>query len=93
MTRSPTRYLAWYFIAALALMACIGYARAARLVDQLEEAGILGADQGGSNGRDYLPAHNGQPGPSATGGIPVPRIIGDAPTDEEPPTQRPRVWM
>jgi S-DNA-T family DNA segregation ATPase FtsK/SpoIIIE len=32
----------------------IGYTRAARLVDQLHEAGILGPDLGGTRGRDYL---------------------------------------
>jgi S-DNA-T family DNA segregation ATPase FtsK/SpoIIIE len=32
----------------------IGYSRASRLVDQLEEAGILGADQGGNQGRSVL---------------------------------------
>ena len=32
----------------------IGYSRASRLVDQLEEAGILGADQGGNQGRVVL---------------------------------------
>ncbi|MFO7633024.1 MAG: DNA translocase FtsK, partial [Caldilinea sp.] len=32
----------------------IGYTRSARLVDQLYEAGILGPDQGGTRGRDYL---------------------------------------
>ncbi|MFN3981566.1 MAG: DNA translocase FtsK, partial [Caldilinea sp.] len=32
----------------------IGYTRAARLVDQLHEAGILGPDLGGTRGREYL---------------------------------------
>ena len=32
----------------------IGYTRAARLVDQLHAAGILGPDQGGTRGREYL---------------------------------------
>ncbi len=32
----------------------VGYSRASRLVDQLEEAGVLGPDQGGSQGRVVL---------------------------------------
>ncbi len=32
----------------------IGYTRAARLIDQLHEAGILGPDLGGTRGREYL---------------------------------------
>ncbi len=32
----------------------VGYSRASRLVDQLEEAGVLGPDQGGSQGRAVL---------------------------------------
>jgi S-DNA-T family DNA segregation ATPase FtsK/SpoIIIE len=32
----------------------IGYSRAARLVDQLEQAGVLGPDLGGGRGREYL---------------------------------------
>ncbi len=34
----------------------IGYSRAARLIDQLEQAGVVGPDLGGSRGRDVLPA-------------------------------------
>ena len=32
----------------------IGYSRAARLVDQLESAGVLGPDLGAGRGREYL---------------------------------------
>ena len=32
----------------------IGYTRAARLIDLLEEEGIVGPDQGGSRGREVL---------------------------------------
>jgi S-DNA-T family DNA segregation ATPase FtsK/SpoIIIE len=32
----------------------IGYARAARIIEALEEEGIIGPDQGGSRGRDVL---------------------------------------
>ncbi len=78
----------------------IGYNRASRLVDQLEEAGILGEDQGGSHGRIvYIdPSAAGPAGPdqgsakrASSDGTPAPRIIGD---DEEPPSAPPpRVWM
>jgi S-DNA-T family DNA segregation ATPase FtsK/SpoIIIE len=72
----------------------IGYSRASRLVDQLEEAGILGADQGGNQGRAVLvgdePQQHAQPSPSKS---PPPRIIGgEADNGAEPPA-RPRVWM
>jgi len=33
---------------------CIGYARAARLIDLMEEQGIIGPDLGGSRGREVL---------------------------------------
>ena len=33
----------------------IGYSRAARLIDQLEQDGVVGPDLGGSRGRDVLP--------------------------------------
>lgn len=78
----------------------IGYSRASRLVDQLEEAGILGEDQGGSQGRVvYIDpgavaakgADQGNDKRTAADGTPAPRIIGD---DEEPPSAPPpRVWM
>jgi DNA segregation ATPase FtsK/SpoIIIE, S-DNA-T family len=76
----------------------IGYSRASRLVDQLEEAGILGADQGGNQGRVVLggsesaPAPANHPQPSASNGVP-PRIIGGAGEDDAEPPVRPRVWM
>jgi S-DNA-T family DNA segregation ATPase FtsK/SpoIIIE len=36
----------------------IGYPRAARLLDQLEEMGIVGASQGGGRERDVLVEHD-----------------------------------
>jgi S-DNA-T family DNA segregation ATPase FtsK/SpoIIIE len=70
----------------------IGYNRAARLVDQLEEAGILGPEQSGAQGRELLTAHTTRP--STT-----PHIIGEAPadpddagaTDEDAPGHR--IWI
>lgn len=56
----------------------VGYGRAARLIEQLEAAGILGPDQGNAQGRVLL-----DPGPSPT----RPRIIGG---DD---STRPGVWM
>ncbi|MCS6845868.1 MAG: hypothetical protein NZ528_16360, partial [Caldilineales bacterium] len=32
----------------------IGYSRAARLIDLLEERGVIGPDQGGTRGREVL---------------------------------------
>jgi S-DNA-T family DNA segregation ATPase FtsK/SpoIIIE len=80
----------------------IGYSRASRLVDQLEEAGILGPDQGGSLGRPVLidnPSHaqpTPPPPPAARGAqtTPPPRIIGGpAPEGDDDAPVRPRVWM
>jgi DNA segregation ATPase FtsK/SpoIIIE, S-DNA-T family len=65
----------------------IGYSRAARLVDQLEEAGVLGPDQGASRGREILP------GEAPTAGSPPstkPRIIGG---EEDEGATPPRIWM
>ncbi len=63
----------------------VGYSRASRLVDQLEEAGILGPDQGGNQGRPLL-----KPGPQErdeTGGSSSSQERG---SDRKPP---PRIWM
>jgi len=64
----------------------IGYNRASRLVDQLEEAGILGPDQGGAAGRELM---IDDPAEEAVGDQVTPRIIG---SDDENGA-RPRVWM
>jgi DNA segregation ATPase FtsK/SpoIIIE-like protein len=75
----------------------IGYSRASRLVDQLEEAGILGPDQGGNQGRPVLVgAEQSQNAPAASttpSTTPPPRIIGGEGDDEQEPPVRPRVWM
>jgi len=76
----------------------IGYNRASRLVDQLEEAGILGEDLGGSQGRVvYIEQGKiaateepGTPKHSNSEKTPPPRIIGD---EDEPTTPSTRVWM
>jgi S-DNA-T family DNA segregation ATPase FtsK/SpoIIIE len=70
----------------------IGYNRASRLVDQLEEAGILGPDQGGATGREVigreLTDNEDEEAPSE----PLqPRIIGGG--DDEGGSSKPRVWM
>jgi len=64
----------------------IGYNRASRLIDQLEEAGILGPDQGGAAGRAVRRAEAGD---AAAGAQVEPRIIGDDDSDNA----RPRIWM
>jgi S-DNA-T family DNA segregation ATPase FtsK/SpoIIIE len=72
----------------------IGYSRASRLVDQLEEAGILGADQGGNQGRPLLvDTYDTQQAQSTPSSNPPPRIIGGTGDDEQEPPARPRVWM
>jgi DNA segregation ATPase FtsK/SpoIIIE, S-DNA-T family len=72
----------------------IGYSRASRLVDQLEEAGVLGADQGGNHGRPVLVGNDeGPKAQSAPPSSPPPRIIGGAGDDDQEPPARPRVWM
>ena len=38
----------------------IGYPRAARLLDQLEEMGIVGPGQGGGRERDVMPFEEGE---------------------------------
>jgi S-DNA-T family DNA segregation ATPase FtsK/SpoIIIE len=81
----------------------IGYSRASRLVDQLEEAGVLGPDLGGNQGRAVL----GDTGEASAGfgpqPGPAPHIIGgvaddddhasSAPGQHSGRTAPPRVWM
>ena len=72
----------------------IGYSRASRLVDDLEEAGILGPDQGGSRGREVLVGGSGgrsQAGQSVDEELPAPRIIGEEAGDVA--EGAPRVWF
>jgi S-DNA-T family DNA segregation ATPase FtsK/SpoIIIE len=68
----------------------IGYNRAARLVEQLEEAGILGPAESGTTGRAVLTLAAG----SAPAAPLTPRIIGD---DDEPAvdagSQPTNIWM
>jgi S-DNA-T family DNA segregation ATPase FtsK/SpoIIIE len=61
----------------------IGYSRSSRLVEQLEEAGILGPDLGGNQGRQVLK----RPQPGASDERP-PHIIGGRDDHDTP-----RVWM
>lgn len=56
----------------------VGYSRASRLVDQLEEADILGPDQGGSQGREVLSTDLHE---------------SPAAGDHSSPPSKPRVWM
>jgi S-DNA-T family DNA segregation ATPase FtsK/SpoIIIE len=58
----------------------IGYNRASRIVDQLEEAGLIGPDQGGSMGRVVYLASEEDQGNAATnrGGSGQARVIGEA---------------
>jgi S-DNA-T family DNA segregation ATPase FtsK/SpoIIIE len=71
----------------------IGYSRAARLVEQLEEAGVLGPDQGGAQGRALL---TGSPPQGSTGSL-TPHIVGDDPGDGDPTAGasggKPNIWM
>ncbi|MCC6168083.1 MAG: DNA translocase FtsK 4TM domain-containing protein [Caldilineaceae bacterium] len=76
----------------------IGYSRASRLVDQLEEAGVLGPDLGGNQGRAVLIESAAEAGAPPSSAMPRPRIIGGAGDGEEgsedrPGSARPRVWM
>ena len=76
----------------------IGYSRSARLIDQLEEAGIIGPDLSNGQGREVLVGGNQPASPSENNAPPTnrpsstskaPRIIGE---DDEP-ANPPRVWM
>jgi len=69
----------------------IGYNRASRLVDQLEEAGILGPDQGGAAGREVIGRELTDDEEEAPGEPLQPRIIGGE--DDEGSNTKPRVWM
>lgn len=72
----------------------IGYSRASRLVDQLEEASVLGPDLGGNHGRAVLLETLATGSDPQSPSVPRPRIIGGAGDENAPPGQpRPRVWM
>jgi S-DNA-T family DNA segregation ATPase FtsK/SpoIIIE len=62
----------------------VGYTRAARLIDQMQAAGVLGPDLGGTRGREYLgldgPAE--RPSPAETDAQ-APQQVGEvSPTEE-----------
>jgi len=61
----------------------IGYSRAARLVDQLEQASVLGPDLGGGRGREYLTDAD-PPGAAPRQAFPH-TIEDDELIDDEPP--------
>ncbi|MEZ4674496.1 MAG: DNA translocase FtsK [Caldilineaceae bacterium] len=85
----------------------IGYNRASRIIDQLEEAGLLGPDQGGSMGRVvYLDAEGQSAAPVAQTN--QPRVVGsdestsdeedadvDGALEDDDPADgpRPRIWI
>ncbi len=72
----------------------VGYSRASRLVEQLEDAGILGPDLGGNQGRALLQPKEPDEPPENQSGRPLkPRIIGGSEDDESDQPPRPRVWM
>ena len=62
----------------------VGYSRASRLVEQLEDAGVLGPDQGGSLGRAYL-------GEDAMQANATPRIPPAGSDGDEPSS--PQIWV
>ncbi len=64
----------------------IGYSRASRLVEQLEEAGVLGPDLGGNQGRELLMNDDAELRET-------PHIIGGDYGEDDPEPQSPRVWM
>jgi S-DNA-T family DNA segregation ATPase FtsK/SpoIIIE len=69
----------------------IGYNRASRLVDQLEEAGILGPDQGGAAGREVIGRELTDDEEDASSEPLQPRIIGgEGDVGASGPT---RIWM
>lgn len=78
----------------------IGYNRAGRLVEQLEEAGYIGPDRGGSHGRQVLiggpqqsnNANIDEFGNDDMAPLPPPNIVG-SPTDDGGEELPPRVWM
>ena len=71
------------FVSLLQRKLRIGYSRASRLVEQLEEAGVLGPDLGGNLGRELL-----APRPAAEPEDRPPRIVGGRDDHDTP-----RVWM
>ncbi|MBU6350050.1 MAG: DNA translocase FtsK [Chloroflexi bacterium] len=62
----------------------VGYTRAARLIDQMQAAGVLGPDLGGTRGREYLglegPAE--QPSPAETDAEPIRQVGEGSPAEE-----------
>ena len=64
----------------------IGYSRASRLVEQLEQAGILGPDQGGNAGRPVLQGGRATQSPAAHQPSPPP----GAPSAQRPVGQPPK---
>lgn len=81
----------------------IGYNRAARLVDQLQEAGMVGPDQGSSHVRDVRSDQYGSTGkaedvstpppPQPSSTAPKPRIIGGSDDDDNDAAATPaQIW-
>jgi hypothetical protein len=73
----------------------IGYSRASRLVEQLEQAGILGPDQGGNAGRPVLqggrPVTQPSPPPPAQGTPAGQRPANQKPTGKDDGLLEPRI--